>query len=567
MNKVILHTDDFLLDDIPLNEYPRPQFKRDSCFCLNGKWDIKITKENVSFDDKFDEQIIVPFSVESYLSNINRYLRKGEYIYYRKEFSLPKDFKKDKVILHFDGVDQICEVYINSKLIKKHEGGYLPFEIDITDYLKEKNVLFVKVQDDLDIKYGYGKQSKKSKGMWYTKTSGIWKTVWIESVSKNYFEKIKIDVTLTSLSLKIDTNIINKKLIIHTEKEDLVYEFIENDINIDIPKPHLWTPDDPYLYYFELIGEEDKIESYFALRKIEIKNKKTYLNNEPIFFHGILDQGYFPDGLLTPKSYQKYKDEILKLKELGFNTLRKHIKVEPLYFYYLCDKLGMIVFQDMVNNSSYSFIRDTVLPTLGFLKWKNKGKHISKERKNQFIKECKETLALLYNSPCVLYYTIFNEGWGQFDSDKMFKMFKSLDSTRIIDATSGWFFGHKSDVDSYHIYFKPIKFKAKNRPIIISEFGGYVYKDKEHSFNLDRTYGYRIYKNKEDYHKGLSDLYLLQIIPQIKKGLCGAIYTQVSDVEDETNGLFTYDRKVVKVPLEIMKDIKCRIDDEIKNIK
>ncbi len=567
MNKVILHTDDFPLDDIPLNEYPRPQFKRDSYFCLNGKWEIKITKENVNFDDKFDEQIIVPFPVESYLSNINRYLEKGEYIYYRKEFSLPKDFKKDKVILHFDGVDQICEVYINSKLIKKHEGGYLPFEIDITDYLKEKNVLFVKVQDDLNIKYGYGKQSKKSKGMWYTKTSGIWKTVWVESVSKNYFKEIKIDVTLTSLSLKIDTNIINKKLIIHTEKEDLVYEFIENDINIDIPKPHLWTPDDPYLYYFELIGEEDKIESYFALRKIEIKNKKTYLNNEPIFFHGILDQGYFPDGLLTPKSYQKYKDEILKLKELGFNTLRKHIKVEPLYFYYLCDKLGMIVFQDMVNNSSYSFIRDTVLPTLGFLKWKNKGKHISKERKNQFIKECKETLALLYNSPCVLYYTIFNEGWGQFDSDKMFKMFKSLDSTRIIDATSGWFFGHESDVDSYHIYFKPIKFKAKNRPVIISEFGGYVYKEKEHSFNLDRTYGYRIYKNKEDYHKGLSDLYLLQIIPQIKKGLCGAIYTQVSDVEDETNGLFTYDRKVVKVPLEIMKDIKCRIDDEIKNIK
>ena len=569
MNRRLLLTDDLPLDEVPLSEYPRPQFRRDSYICLNGKWEIKISKEEVSFDENFEKEIIVPFSIESYLSGIYGYLEKGEYIYYRKEFILPEGFNKGRVILHFDAVDQICGVYLNRKLVKTNEGGYLPFEVDISDFLEEKNVIFVKVKDDLDLKYGYGKQTKTSKGMWYTKTSGIWKTVWLESVPVNYFKNVKIDVTLDSVTLDISTSIEDKTLIIHTENGDIVKSFKENKITLAIPSPHLWTPEDPYLYNFELISKEDKVYSYFALRTIEIKNEKVpyiYLNGKPIFFHGLLDQGYFPDGLLTPKSYQKYEDEILKLKELGFNTLRKHIKVEPLYFYYLCDKLGMIVFQDMVNNSPYSFIRDTALPTIGMLRWKNKGKHTPKVNKEQFIKECKETIELLYNSPSVLYYTIFNEGWGQFDSDKIFDMVKTFDQTRIIDATSGWFFGDKSDVDSYHVYFKPIKVKTKHRPIIISEFGGYVYKDDEHSFNLDNTYGYRIYKNINDFHNGLESLYLNQIVPLIKKGVCGAIYTQVSDVEDETNGLFTYDRKVLKVSSELMNKIKIAIEEEVEKL-
>ena len=570
MNRRQLLMDNLPLEDIPLCEYPRPQFKRDSYLCLNGEWEFKTSYLDNDLEGEYKEKIIVPYSMESYLSSINRYLNKGEYLYYRKIFKLDNDFNKGRVVLHFDAVDQIAEIYLNNNLVATHEGGYLPFEVDITSYLKEENTLIVKVQDDLDLKYGYGKQTKVSKGMWYTKTSGIWKTVWLESTKEEYFNNVKIDVTLSSVTLTLDTNVEEKTIIIHTENGDIIRTFKENKITIDIDNPHLWSPEDPYLYYFELIGEDDKIESYFALRTIKVSNDNIpfiLLNDQPYFFHGLLDQGYFPDGLLTPKAYKKYEDEILALKELGFNVLRKHIKIEPLYFYYLCDKLGMIVFQDMVNNSSYSFIRDTALPTIGLLRWKNKGKHVLKENKEQFIKECRGTLDLLYNSPSVLYYTIFNEGWGQFECDRVFEIVKSIDSSRIIDATSGWFFGDKSDVDSYHVYFKKIKVKTKKRPIIISEFGGYVYKELEHSFNLENTYGYKIYKTKEEFQKGLSLLYLTQIVPLIKKGVCGAIYTQVSDVEDETNGLFTYDRKILKVSKTQMLEIKNQIEKEIQRIK
>lgn len=556
-----LYLDDNPLEDVPLQEYPRMQFKRASYLCLNGLWDVEITKSK-ELPTKYFSQVIVPFPIESKLSKVNKELKKGEYIYYRRFFNISKSFNVGRIILHFDGIDQISDVYINGKLVMHHEGGYLPFEVDITNCIKKENEkyeLVVKVQDDLNKMYGYGKQAIKSKGMWYTKTSGIWKTCWIESVPNKYFKNIKIDTTLDEVTIKVNGDILKKQIIIFSENKKQIYRFKSEEIKIKINNPNNWTPNNPYLYKFILKGEDDCVESYFALRTIKVGEFEGYpcllLNDKPYFFNGLLDQGYYPDGLLTPKTYKKYEDEINVVKKLGFNTLRKHIKVETDYFYYLCDKLGMIVFQDFVNNGSYNYLTDTILPNIGLTKRLKKGFTTRNIIKEQFKKETKETIAMLYNHPSVVYYTIFNEGWGQFDADKMYDYVKDLDNTRIIDTTSGWFKSNKSDVISEHIYFKDIKFNKEMKPIILSEFGGYVYKVIEHSYNLSRTYGYKLFKTKEEYQKSLNKLYQEKILPYAFKGLSGCIYTQISDVEDETNGILTYDRKIVKINDPILPDI------------
>ncbi len=570
MKKIIqsLTSDDQALAKIPLAEYPRPQLRRSSFLCLNGEWDLAMSK---TWPSIFSYKIMVPFAVESALSGVKRNLERQEMLFYRKKFPLDQSFIKDKVILHFDGVDQIADVYFNQHHVGHHEGGYLPFEIDISDLLQVENELIVQVKDDLDQTYGYGKQSHHSHGMWYTKSSGIWKTVWLESVPQSYFERIIIDTSLDTMTIKTLGNVQNKTLILHHEKNDEVFDFSEDEITIRIKNPHLWSPEDPFLYYFTLKGEEDEIHSYFALRTIEIKNCNGYqylfLNGKPYFFHGVLDQGYFSDGLLTPKSYKKYEEEILLLKKWGFNTIRKHIKIEPLYFYYLCDKLGMIVFQDMVNNGRYSFFRDSVLPNIGIKYWPQRGKHSPKAIKEHFLKMTFETLTLLHNHPSICYYTIFNEGWGQFSADRIYRLVKKQEPSRIIDATSGWFYGKESDVDSHHIYFKNKKLRYKSRPIILSEFGGYVFKISQHSFCLNKTYGYRIFKTQEEWQSALVTLYQKQVIPYIKKGLCASIYTQVSDVEEETNGLLTYDRRVMKVNQNIMDEIAIQIKRALEEVE
>ena len=277
---------------------------------------------------------------------------------------------------------------------------------------------------------------------------------------------------------------------------------------------------------------------------------RILLNGKVYFFNGVLDQGYFSDGIYTPASPNEYARDILAMKSLGFNTLRKHIKVEPEEFYYQCDKLGMIVFQDMVNNGKYSFLRDTALPTIGFKNLREK-KRTPRER-DAFYEGMKRTVSQLYSHPCVVYYTIFNEGWGQFEADKMYALMRELDSTRIIDTTSGWFKKNESDVNSLHVYFKEVKLKGEKgeKPIILSEFGGYSYKIKEHSANLKKTYGYKKFENQGEFENALINLYENEVIPNVQNGLCGAIYTQLSDVEDETNGFLTYDRRVLKVNCE-----------------
>lgn len=559
-----LSTSDIPLPEIPLSEYPRPQLMRDSYINLNGQWELA-TSSSKEIPSNFDKKIIVPYCVESELSRINYCYPLTTYYFYKKEFSLPKDFIKDKVLLHFDSVDQECEVYVNNVKVGENKGGYIPFEFEIQTalYHDVKNTIIVVVRDTLDHNYPWGKQRRDRQGMWYTPVSGIWKTVWLESVSKDYIKSVKIDTTLKDVTIKVNSDSEYKKITIHTPTRDIIRRFTTESITINIPNPILWDLDNPHLYYFDIETENDKITSYFGLRTFTFKEKNGHkyfaLNNKPTFIHGLLDQGYFPDGIYTPRSYEEYLRDILRMKELGFNTLRKHIKIEPLYFYYLCDKYGMLIAQDFVNNGNYSFFRDTALPTvrINVPEWiLNKSKKADKI----FYDQMEKTVELLYNVPSLCMWTIYNEAWGQKNPDKAYRKLKELDSTRIIDSTSGWFRRKESDVNSLHIYFGKLDFKPSKKPTFLSEFGGYVYKIKEHSFNQEDTYGYKYYTSQEEYQDAVSALYLEKIVPLIKKGLIGTIYTQVSDVEDETNGILTYDRKICKLDkdkmLEIAKQLK-----------
>ena len=529
------------------NQYPRPQMARNSFLSLCGEWNLSAVKEDQT---TLLGTITVPFPPESALSGIERTLGKGEHYVYEKIFKVEEHFLNETILLHFGAVDQIATVFLNGAELGRHVGGYLPFSFDVTEHIRVgENEIRVEVYDDLDTDIPYGKQSKKRGGMWYTPISGIWQTVWMESVPKDHISSIRITPSLHDIALEVNGGIEEKLVTIQTPSGYLEHRFYGNKTVIEIPDINLWTPENPYLYHFTVASGTDYIKSYFALRTITIeeKNGKKYLalNGKPYFFHGLLDQGYFSDGIYLPASPKGYENDVKTMKELGFNMLRKHIKIEPEAFYYDCDRYGMIVFQDMVNNGKYSFLADTALPTLGLKKGIS---HPPTDRRRElFETEAKGTIAHLYNHPCVCYYTIFNEGWGQYDADALYEQFKKIDPTRIFDATSGWFEEEKSDVKSEHIYFKKIDLARSERPLVLSEFGGYSCKIEGHSFNLDKTYGYRFFNDKEKFMTTLEDLYIDEVVPMIKKGLCATVLTQVSDVEDETNGLFTYDRQVLKV--------------------
>ena len=563
---------DFEKSKITWEEYPRPQMKRDSYISLCGEWELFCHKGEFGTPDRNEEKlgsIIVPYPPESRISGIERQLGKDEIYIYRRSFTLPEGFNKGIILLKFGAVDQICRVNVNGKHIGAHIGGYLPFDFDITEAVTVgENVLEVEVMDKLDKELPYGKQCEKCGGMWYTPISGIWQAVWLESVPENYIKSLRITPSLDSVTVEIISAAKEFEITIHTPNGDLVKQFSGDKVTLEIPDGILWTPENPHLYEFTLTSENDRIESYFGLRTVTVesfgKRKYICLNGKPHFFHGLLDQGYFSDGIYTPASPEGYIFDITETKKLGFNMLRKHIKVEPDLFYYYCDKLGMIVFQDMVNNGGYNFIIDTTLPTIGL----RKGiRHKASERQKTMFEKCaKGTADVLYNHPCVCYYTIFNEGWGQFDADGMYKLLKQHDPTRIWDSTSGWFTERESDVQSEHIYFKPVKLKAADRPLVLSEFGGYSFKVEGHSFNLDKNYGYKTFDSAEQLTEGLKKLYLEEIVPAVENGLCAAVLTQVSDVEDETNGLFTYDRRVTKVDEKVMVCVAEKLNETFHKV-
>ncbi|MBO5286641.1 MAG: glycoside hydrolase family 2 [Clostridia bacterium] len=538
--------------------YPRPQLKRDSFFSLNGVWSF--TYYDSKEGTELTKDINVPFPPESLLSGVGCSLGKKSTIIYKRLFTLPKGFLKSRVILNLGAVSGRCDIFINSVKVTSHTGGYNSFSCDITEQIKEsENEIEIYCHNDLSGTLPYGKQTVKRGGMWYTPASGIWQSIWIESVPSSYVKSLKI--TPLSNGARIEAEGIKNGVITLTANGQRL-DLVDGVAEITVDEPVFWSPDNPHLYYFTLEdceGDGDIVSSYFAIRTIEVKDidgiKRICLNGKPIFFHGVLDQGYFSDGIYTPASPTLYEEDILRMKALGFNTLRKHIKIEPEWFYYDCDRLGMIVFQDMVNNGRYSFVRDTALPTVGIKYFPPWLIHRTREQRAEFLKGMKETVNQLYNHPCICYWTIFNEGWGQFSPEKMYEELSLLDKTRIIDSTSGWFKGKRSDVESIHVYFKAVKLKKADLPIVLSEYGGYCYKVEGHSANEDKTYAYKFFKSQAEFENALASLFSEEIKPLISKGLCGAIYTQLSDVEDETNGLITYDRRVVKVNTDTFKKI------------
>ena len=536
----------------PWDVYPRPQLKRNSYVNLNGVWDFSVSADKEI--PVFDKTIQVPFCPESLLSGLKMEIKPGSFLFYRRRFSMER--QAGRLLLHVGAADQIADIYVNQSHVCHHEGGYEAFTADITDALQEENELVIRVWDDLqDQSFPYGKQTLKRGGMWYTPVSGIWQTVWLEWVPETYVEDLDIRVDLTRATITT-TPALDGKVICEGKE----YPLVDGRAVIAPEAPHLWCPEDPYLYEFIIETETDRVESYFALRTVESKVVKGIprlcLNGEPYFFHGLLDQGYWPDGIFTPAAPECYVNDIIEMKRLGFNTLRKHIKVEPEEFYYQCDKLGMVVFQDMVNNGDYNFLRDTVLPTIGIQKLTDKQMHKDPKTRQRFLESMEATVKQLRNHPCILYWTIFNEGWGQFDSEAVYEMLKAMEPDRIIDATSGWFRQKRSDVDSRHIYFTPWStLKVSDKPLVLSEFGGYAYPVEGHLFNTGNAYGYKACKSEAHFRESVDKLYREKVIPAAKKGLCAAIITQVSDVEDEINGFLTYDRKVNKADEAAMKQI------------
>lgn len=546
-------------------EHPRPQMMRKDVLNLCGSWQLSSL-----YKGKLTElgDITVPFPPESALSGIKRQKKDKEKYVYEKTFTIPEQFHGKRLILHFDAVDNTAELYLNGEYLATHHGGYTPFDFHITNKVKDgENTVKVIVTDELDRDYPYGKQSKKRGGMWYTPISGIWQAVWLEAVPYQFVSEIKTDVTLDSVTFSLLGG--NKHKIISIDGVG-EYEFDGDTFTLSVPDPKLWSPEAPHLYYYTLTCGEDVISSYFALRTVDIRevNVKSFicLNGKPYFFHGLLDQGYWPDGIFTPATPKGYEYDILQMKKLGFNMLRKHIKSEPEAFYYYCDKHGMVVFQDFINSGKYSFLLDTALPTVGIKKGLTRP--ASKKRKEVFYENAIALISRLHSHPSVCYYTIFNEGWGQHDHDAIYRRLKDLQPSVVFDTASGWFIPKESDVTSDHVYFKKINSKAKNgKPLVLSEFGGYSYKIPQHSFNLDKTFGYKKCPDREDFNSSLEALYINEVLPTItSQGLNAAVLTQVSDVEDETNGLLTYDRKITKADEPLMQSIAKRLFDEFDNV-
>ena len=564
------------ISDQPLQEYPRPQFVRKSYVNLNGYWDYAITKSAV-IPKRFDGKILVPFSPESALSGVNRQLKPTEYLYYRTTFTLSKSFVKDIVLLNFGAVDQVCDVYVNGVHIGYHEGGYNAFSLDITHALKETdNELLLRVRDFTDTSFHTcGKQSTRRGGMWYTPQSGIWQTVWLESVPAQYISDIRItpDFDRGQVTVEAETNF-DEPITVKVLDGDV--EIMQNDgigsVTLDFPNGEFipWTPENPHLYNLKIISRRDFVESYFGMRKFGCEKVNGYyrlmLNNKPYFHNGLLDQGYFSDGLYTAPDDEALIHDITTAKNLGFNMLRKHIKVEPARWYYHCDRLGMLVWQDMPSGGTRQHKMSTLyLPFIGLNKLKDnnyrRNSRATELSRSRYIEEYCEMITQLYNCVSIAMWVPFNEGWGQFDANSIAQLTKDLDCTRTVDHASGWHDQGGGDIKSLHVYFKRVKLpKDKNRALCLTEFGGYSYKVDGHSFNPDKTYSYKKFGSATSFNQGLKALYERDVISLIGKGLSSTVYTQLTDVEDEINGLMTYDRKQLKVDAEMIKAINSKVN-------
>ena len=570
------------ISDVPLSEYPRPQMRRESYLCLNGEWSFAKCKREEN-PTELQLKITVPFSPETANSGIGNgfVLEDDEKLVYERTFEIDAAEMSDVTLLHFGATDQEASVLINGEYVGNHRGGYTPFCFDISKTVKAGvNNIRVEVVDTTEGSSGARvKQSSNRGEIWYTKQSGIWQTVWIESVPKEYIRELKITPDAQNKTVKIFSNCESAQSVSVFDggKEILSSAFSCKQVELSYDF-ELWSPETPKLYDFVIETESgDKIYSYFGVRSFGIGKDvqgvpRLLLNGKPYFLNGVLDQGYWPEGLLTYPCDEAVCDELQMLKDMGFNFIRKHIKIEPLRWYYHCDRLGFVVWQDFVNGGGeYKFTHVAAFPFLGFKHKDSDYRYFAREDvagREEFIKSVDETVSTLFNCTSVGGWVPFNEGWGQFDSAAITKQVQAIDSTRIIDSVSGW---HdqgegKTLLKSLHTYYTPLRVPKDSRPVVLSEFGGYSMKVSGHVFCEDKEFGYKKFHSEEELVAALRKLYLEKLKPLIAKGLCACVYTQVSDVEEEINGLVTYDRHVIKIPIAEMKKINGEITEEANKI-
>lgn len=570
----------------PLSEYPRPQLVRSDWLCLNGTWQYAVTDLHAQMPQTFDGEITVPFAIESALSGVCRKLQPDEILWYQRTVSLPDSFSGKRCILHFDAVDWQCTVYVNGSSVLEHTGGYCPFSADITDFLHSgENSIVVRVFDPTDAGWqNRGKQSLKSHGFWYTGTSGIWQTVWMEPVNPCHVEKIRITPDIDNSCIRLKTTLTacgTVHAVIRAGERVLFDADISEDAEIPVSELHLWSPETPFLYDLTVSVSHDgavadTIESYFGMRKYSVGSvdgvPRLFLNNKPYFQRGLLDQGYFPDGGLTPPTDEAMVYDIQTMKDLGFNMLRKHIKVDLPRWYYHCDRLGMLVWQDMVSGGRYigDFFAGVVPNILGavprltpFSVKDNHYKLFSREKpewRAAFETELHEMMDTLCNCVSLYCWVPFNEGWGQFDAKRIAEWVKAYDPERIVDHASGWYDQGAGDVQSMHKYILPIpKVRLDKRAFVVSEFGGYSQILDHHVWNKKKSFGYMMFRSKKTLTNAYRRLIEKQIMPIIPKYLSAFIYTQVSDVEFEVNGILTYDRAIVKIDEDTLKMLNHRM--------
>ncbi|MBR4067618.1 MAG: glycoside hydrolase family 2 [Clostridia bacterium] len=551
-----------------LQEYPRPQMVRDSYLNLNGYWDYAITTDE-TVPDVWQGQILVPFSPESVLSGVERTLHKEETLWYHRALSLPDGFLPEggHLLLHFGAVDQEAMILLNGKEMGSHIGGYNAFAIDLTDgWQPGENLLIVKVKDETDAgSRSRGKQKTQRGGIWYTPQSGIWQTVWLEAVPSLYIHGLQMlpHIDTGELELTVEADASSNAECTMTLCGETHTLRVNTPTMLPVKDVPLWSPMHPHLESFTVELGSDKVESYFAMRSFGVGKDingipRLLLNGKPYFHNGLLDQGYWPDGLYTAPSDEALIFDIQQMKDLGFNMLRKHIKVEPMRWYYHCDRIGMLVWQDMPSGGSQYKFPIISVPLVSGIHLKDKHyRWFAREdevQRDAYYEELEEMILQLRNVPSIAMWVPFNEGWGQFDAANACALISELDPTRPIDHASGWHDQGIGQLKSLHVYFRPYRFKPdkKGRAVVLSEFGGYNLRVDGHCFN-EIDFGYKKLKDQEELWAAYESLYREQILPAIPKGLAATVYTQVSDVEDELNGLFTYDRAILKLPADKLR--------------
>ena len=585
----------------PLAEYPRPAMRRDSCEILNGPWQYAIT-QTAEYPAAWQGSILVPYSSEAPASGVGRTLQPGQWLHYHRLFAPPAG-EGGRVLLHFGAVDYACAVQVNGHLAGGHRGGYWPFTLDITDLLNGtgRNSLWVAVQDPTGHgTQARGKQTLKPGGMFYPAQSGIWQTVWLERVPDNYIQTLTVtpDYDARTVTVRVHTakpgGAVNLWAMVRaggvTIAEDWGSDEADQDgeVTLNIPEEHFfpWSPDTPFLYDLTVgtnQGEEagfDTVHSYFALRKWSCAPDahgvlRFCLNDKPILLNGLLDQGYWPEGLYTPPSDAAVERELSEVKALGFNLLRKHAKIEPQRWYYHCDRLGLIVWQDIVNGGSaynlwfVTYLTNVLQPLLRrFPDGKACRRLLSRAKpagREEYAHELADTVQALRCHPCIACWVPFNEGWGQFDAGKAVQALRTLDGTRLVDEASGWFDQGGGDVHSLHNYFYPLRIRPQKRTVALSEYGGIAWPMPGHE-PPRKTYGYGTAKDRQELTARYKKLQLKTVLPQLEKGLSALVYTQLTDVEDEVNGLFTYDRAAVKPDANAVRSANAALAAEFARV-